>query len=383
MKALLLLFALFCISFSWADSGVWNKKTNFPAEGRHRTVGFSIGNKGYFGLGHYNSGPAGNVTKADIWEYDPSNDSWTQKADYGGGGTYGATAFTIGNKAYVGAHVYGPSEFYEFDPIQNTWSIIAFCPNGSSDLTSFSVGGLGYFIGYSGMSAYDPQNDTWTAKTPPPASGSAWSKAVSDGEKGYFLDAGGGFYEYKPSTDQWAVRAPYPGDAVGGWSMFCVYGKIYALTGYIQFLNPTSRQVWEFDPSQNTWTRKEDFPGNTRRFSSSFSIGNKGYIGTGTNGTNMNDLWEYDLTLGAEEFSVDIVNRIYPIPSNDKITMTFQNINSEMNIEFYSLSGKMIQSTPLTMNSLQLDKQDFGVGTFVYQILEENKVISSGKIIFN
>jgi len=39
---------------------------------------FSIGNKGYVGTG---DGYGGYVTT--FWEYDPSIDVWTQKADFG------------------------------------------------------------------------------------------------------------------------------------------------------------------------------------------------------------------------------------------------------------------------------------------------------------
>jgi hypothetical protein len=39
----------------------------------------AIGNKGYVGTGQY----AGSL--ADFWEYDPLSNTWTQKANFGGG----------------------------------------------------------------------------------------------------------------------------------------------------------------------------------------------------------------------------------------------------------------------------------------------------------
>ena len=46
----------------------------------------------------------------------------------------------------------------------------------------------------------------------------------------------------------------------------------------------------------NSWVMKNDFIGFKREQAFAFSIGNKGYVGTGvdTSETVMNDFWEYD-----------------------------------------------------------------------------------------
>jgi N-acetylneuraminic acid mutarotase len=48
--------------------------------------------------------------------------------------------------------------------------------------------------------------------------------------------------------------------------------------------------------AQNTWLQKTNFGGAGRESAVGFSIGSKGYIGTGrdTNGIFLNDFWEYD-----------------------------------------------------------------------------------------
>src|ERR1041384_7930203 len=46
--------------------------------------------------------------------------------------------------------------------------------------------------------------------------------------------------------------------------------------------------------SQGTWTQKADLGGTGRYFPVGFSIGTKGYIGTGYNTTYRNDFWEWD-----------------------------------------------------------------------------------------
>jgi len=50
---------------------------------------------------------------------------------------------------------------------------------------------------------------------------------------------------------------------------------------------------WEYD--SGTWTQKADFGGGARAHAVGFSIGSKGYIGTGYNGSSdCKDFWEYD-----------------------------------------------------------------------------------------
>ena len=60
-----------------------------------------------------------------------------------------------------------------------------------------------------------------------------------------------------------------------------------------------AKDFWEFDPATNTWTQKADFGGTARLGSLGFSIGSKGYIGTGWDGVYLKDFWEYDPTANA------------------------------------------------------------------------------------
>ncbi len=55
------------------------------------------------------------------------------------------------------------------------------------------------------------------------------------------------------------------------------------------------RDFWEYDPSTNLWTQKTDFGGTARTWATGFSIGSKGYIGTGFDNVSFyKDFWEYD-----------------------------------------------------------------------------------------
>ena len=104
-KNTFLILLLFLSSFSDLLAGQWVKKENLGGVARHRATGVSIGQKGYIGLGHVN-GTGVNYAFSDWWEFEPASNSWTQKADYLLGEGYGASAFSVGTKGYVGSGVY-------------------------------------------------------------------------------------------------------------------------------------------------------------------------------------------------------------------------------------------------------------------------------------
>src|SRR4051812_34692652 len=97
-KFTLILSMVLVIVFAYSQApDSWNPKANFAGVARAGAVGFSIGNKGYIGLGDEYP-----VSYKDFWEYDTATDAWTQKADFGGKGRLYAVAFVIDGKAYVG-----------------------------------------------------------------------------------------------------------------------------------------------------------------------------------------------------------------------------------------------------------------------------------------
>jgi N-acetylneuraminic acid mutarotase len=173
---------------------IWAKKTSFPGPARDMSIGFSIGNKGYFGTGRaINTNNACN----DFWEYDQATNTWTKLANVPGLGRGEAVAFTIGSKAYVG---YGFSmssipqtDFYEFDPLSNTW--ITKCTAGfsASSTACFAIGNRGY-VGTGGINSdscsnqlweYDPVINTWTQSDSLPAARRCDASGFAIGGKGY------------------------------------------------------------------------------------------------------------------------------------------------------------------------------------------------------
>jgi N-acetylneuraminic acid mutarotase len=75
-------------------------------------VGFSINGKGYLATG-------GRTTGTYVWEYDPTDDLWTERHIFEGSSRGGAVGFAIGNLGYVTTGSNGTSCFsdiWSFDP---------------------------------------------------------------------------------------------------------------------------------------------------------------------------------------------------------------------------------------------------------------------------
>ena len=78
--------------------GLWIQKVNLPGGVRYSAASFSIGTKGYIGIG-YNDG---DWPRRDFWEWDQVTNIWTRLADYPGNSTGIAVCFSIGAKGYIG-----------------------------------------------------------------------------------------------------------------------------------------------------------------------------------------------------------------------------------------------------------------------------------------
>ena len=135
----------------------WTQKANFGGGGRAWAVGFSIGTQGYIGTG--NDG-FGDLYK-DFWEYDPSSNTWTQKANFGGSARYEAVGFSIGTQGYIGTGYNGNvlNDFWEYNPSctlpsapSNTTPIgnQTICAGHSTTLTASGNGTLGWYNAPSG-----------------------------------------------------------------------------------------------------------------------------------------------------------------------------------------------------------------------------------------
>jgi N-acetylneuraminic acid mutarotase len=296
---------------------------DFPGEGLYNLVGFAIGAKAYIGLGINNSDFPG----SDFWEWDPASRLWTRVANFPGYGGGYVDGFSIGTKGYITTISsfegigYLTNEFWEYDPATNSWTQKASLPTtpARGNAVVFSVGTKGYIgIGskeqytglpveyYSDFWEWDQATDVWTKKADFPGNARSGAVGFSIGNRGY---VGTGlsdnsltdeFWEWDQSTDVWTKKADFAGGPRSSAFGFSIGNKGYIGTGYNgDETSYLSQDVWEWDQMTNEWTKVADYVGGPRAGAISVSIGNKAYIGTGSNynSGNLKDFWEYDPNL--------------------------------------------------------------------------------------
>jgi N-acetylneuraminic acid mutarotase len=131
----------------------WTQKLSIGGGKRRDAVAFVINGKGYI-CGGIDNG----VYETDFWEYDPTNDNWTEKRgiadlsdddyddDYTSITGTGKVAFNMNNKGYVATGGNGTTGtvVWEYDPIEDLWerktSLEASSRTGAVAFTVNSIG---------------------------------------------------------------------------------------------------------------------------------------------------------------------------------------------------------------------------------------------------
>lgn len=184
-------------------------------------ISFTLGGKGYAGLGYGNHFDQGDTTfhekwNSDFYVFDPSGSpQWKEIDPFPGEPLKGAVAFTLGDKAYVGL---GKKENGELN--YDFW-------------------------------IFDGAN--WIGKTAPfPGQGRVNASSFSIYDKGYV-----------------------------GWG---TSNATFDISDCESLLSDPLVDVWEFDPSSGTngtWTQKASFAGVPRQNVVVFTLGNAVYAGLG------------------------------------------------------------------------------------------------------
>jgi len=224
-----------------SQTGGWTQKGDFPGGPREFAQGFSVNGKGYIAMGQNITCEPGclglNCCKAklqnDIWEYNDATDQWKLVStipDFDSNLVIRTKVFVIGSKAYI----YCEGKLWEFNPSDNSVTPKADCPDQLSYPSCFAVNGKGYVAtgGHSGLTLlksvyeYDPATDHWTKKSDFGGAVRREATGFAVGGKGYIAcgelpkEIGPGefqwidtndVWEYSPETDTWTQIANYPG----------------------------------------------------------------------------------------------------------------------------------------------------------------------------
>jgi N-acetylneuraminic acid mutarotase len=186
--------------------------------------------------------------------------------------------------------------------------------------------------------------------------------------------------QYLP--DSYSFRLTGEPDSVGFWNKniakfpgtprelsvsFSIGQKGYVGTGFNRYVKYDSLQqlsdFWEYDPALNKWTQLADFPGAARYGAVAFATATNGYVGSGYDGNYYDDFYKYDPTTNTW---AQIVT-----PSNPKrwgaMTMTINNkvyyfggtSNGLANTDFFSFDPTTDTWTNATKISTDANFVDF------------------------
>jgi len=216
-----------------------------------------------------------------FWEYDASQDAWTQKANVpigGGKKVKDGAALAWATKDDIGA-VYllkgQLNEFYKYDPVRNTWVRLLDAPIGPYNHRRWRDGSwlvsdgdhtlYAFKAQYNELYTYDTDADTWSqAKSGMPLGGSAGRKKAGYGSCGaWFRDrlyALKGFnttefWRYIPGGNFWEELENVPLVGKSGERKKVKAGGALAAnpgTGVFAFKGNRSLEFWRYVPAQES-----------------------------------------------------------------------------------------------------------------------------------
>lgn len=349
-----------------AVANIANAKANFPAIGRENATAFNIGSNGYVGGGR---GNASTGFIKDFWQYNPTSNAWAQKIDianslfvgsrqYGvgfgiNGDGYIVSGFSTGGGYYNDIWKYSANKTYTWTPTNVSSATIAaktpgiytitvadaigciatntilvtfanpkayvvgnqfICPGNTVSIgdTTTTTGNSYSWTPSIGLSSANIANPT-TSPTittsyelleTESTYGCQSKNAVTifvDEPSNYLLSSNGNTNlcqganaVLSTNSNSWIQKSNFGAAARKGSFSFSIGNKGYVGTGNTGGAGITD-DFWEYDPATNVWSQKANFAGGLREKAVGFSIGLKGYAGTGNDlSTSKKDFWEYN-----------------------------------------------------------------------------------------
>lgn len=243
----------------------WEEKASLPGAARHHPVTFALDGKGYVVTGGTNSGRL-----RDFYQYDPIEDSWTQLRDFPGGSRSFAYGTTYEGKAYMGFgtqsqgnNFNGLNDWWSYDPVTNIWEPLADCRcTGRAHPAMVAVAGK-VFVGMGNDGFGADLNDWW---------------------------------EYDIATDEWTQKPDLPASVRHHPFYFAI--DDYAYVGFGHHSVDIFNDMYRYDPATEEWERMADLPAEGRVAGTQFSYGGHGYLlsGDGDDHSFMDtgEFWQYD-----------------------------------------------------------------------------------------
>ena len=226
----------------------------------------------------------------------------------------GAGSVAVDGKMYIFGGHDGSSHLktvFCYDPTQNTWEQKASMPNVAA--TSPAVGVIGgkiYVIGGGQgepeIQIYNPQNDTWSLGAAIPRNRHSLSGTVLNNKLHVMCgDPWSGFavadhHVYDPATNTWTTKASAP-EVLSQPISIAFEGKIY-LFGGLRTPTPPQNKMYIYDPVSNSWQQGPSMPRAGQYSNCSLFDGKAIILGGNDNDGAFGDVQCY--SVASEEWSV-------------------------------------------------------------------------------
>lgn len=375
--------------------GNWTEKAAMPTARKEiANAAVSLNDKIYVIGGRTPNGSISNAFEV----YDPTTNEWQSLPAYPLS-VWRATAASINGKIYVfgGYRIINPFPFnpsnrvFEYDPQNNSWAEKASMPFARGAAAAVALGSKIHLIGGASNTAlnshqvYDPDLNTWSNKANLQQARSGLTANVI-GDKiyaagGYFLSNGvqsrNTLEVYDPAIDQWDFLRNLP-IARLGLSSAVVQGRLYVFGGATNTQTPST--TLEYDPVSNSWRQMATTPKRVS-FAGAAAIGDRIYL-TGGGAVNLspdgiNDLFCFtpDIATDIRNFQKEIPISIFPNPTSNKVTLAYQASKSlNLKVSLFNMMGQEIKHFFLSINNAGRYPIEFGtVPAGLYLLKIENK----------
>ncbi|MCG8332499.1 MAG: T9SS type A sorting domain-containing protein [Chitinophagales bacterium] len=390
---------LFC-TLSWAQPDYcWQQRADFAGMGREHAVSFTHNGIGYIGLGRTPPGAAlGYFT--DFWGYRPNEDAWFYLTSFPGEPCFGAFAFVIEDKLYVGGgwtnELWGAefiNELWEYDFNTNAWILKGEIPGGGRfNATAFAIAGLGYMglgssvtgwdsVDSTAFYSYSPSENEWTMIAPfpgPPREGARGGvvdgKAyLGTGETLGFPDFFGiapDWYKYDPVLDEWTALADHPTGRMHN-TVFVHDGSLYGYGGISVGSVSLEGNCFRYDVGLDAWEEILSLE-STGWLAESFTIGNRAFLATGIGDTGR-EVWEWADCSVSSISNEEIIERphVFPNPAKDHLRVFSA---SKGSYRLMNINGEALQIGRLAKGNNMLNIAHLPKGLYMLRIQIEDRL---------
>lgn len=256
------------------DRGIWSTATPMPTKRTEVAAAALEGN--IYVVGGFEKPSLGNVLNFAITPsvemYDPVTDRWTSKAPmpvglhHVGIGVAGGRLYVIGGYSKSGLSVWNPvATVYAYDPTTDSWTERASMPTarGALSVTEhdgklYAIGGYDRKANNAQVEVYDPVQNVWTTAAPLPTPRDHLATAAVAGRIYAIGGRVDGDYShnlavterYDPATGHWVRVADLP-TARSGITAAVVAGSIYVMGG--EGAAGTFNENEAYDPAHDIW----------------------------------------------------------------------------------------------------------------------------------